>query len=137
MRNYRAWDITRQVYHTVWAMAWSDEGDEPFSHEEVQIRYKGEWLWLQKDEYILEQQTDQQDKHGVEIYYDSDIVEYTYYIDNDVERSEETVTGTVVLDLKHTNSLCVKTKGGSTYHFTASELRNVEIIGNIHQEAKP
>jgi len=73
------------------------------------------------------------DKNGKEIYFDSDVVEYTYEIDNDIEQSENIVVGTVILDLKHTNSLCVKTKGGGIYHFTAGELRNIEVIGNIHE----
>ena len=72
------------------------------------------------------------DKNGKEIYFDSDIVEYTYIIENDIETSERTIRGTVVLDLEFTNSLCVKTKGGLSHHFTASENRYLEVIGNIH-----
>lgn len=68
------------------------------------------------------------DKNGDEVYLDSDIVEYTYTIENDVETSEKTIRGTVVLDLDFTNSLCVKTKGGLVHHFTASETKNIELV---------
>ena len=80
------------------------------------------------------QSTGFKDKNGKAIYFDSDIVEYTYIIENDIETSEKTIRGTVILDLGFTNSLCVKTKGGLSHHFTASESRYFEVIGNVHQD---
>jgi len=81
------------------------------------------------------QYTGRQDKNGKEIYFDSDIVNYTYTSDCGMAEEEEfTVTGIVVLDLKYTNSICVlekeNGKTGGLYHFTAGEVRNIEIIGN-------
>ena len=74
------------------------------------------------------QQVGCKDKNGKEIYFDSDVVEYTFAQVCD-EHDETTVTGIVVLDLEFTNSLCVKTKNGALYHFTASECRHsIEII---------
>ena len=74
------------------------------------------------------QQVGCKDKNGDEIYFDSDVVEYTFAQACD-EYDETTVTGIVVLDLEFTNSLCVKTEGGVLYHFTASECRHsLEII---------
>ena len=76
------------------------------------------------------------DGNGVEIYFASDLVEYTYAFAGDDGEFEETVTGTVILDLDHTNSLCVQEmrdgKKGGRYHFTAGEMRNIKVIGNIH-----
>ena len=98
----------------------------------------GLYLPLELKHLIFIRFTGLKDKNGKEIYFDSDIVEYTYTSDCGGQYEEEfTVIGIVVLDLKHTNSICVLEKSdgktGGLYHFTAGEVRNIEIIGNIHE----
>ncbi len=62
--NFLAWDIARKVVHKVYRIAFSDEGEEEFSNEEIQFRYQGEWQTLDRDEYILMQCTGLCDKNG-------------------------------------------------------------------------
>jgi hypothetical protein len=129
--KFRAWNPKfNKMEHDVWPTSKDTVGHwiKMYGRDEWQFSDNGQ------TKVIIEQYIGPKDKNGKEICYDSDIVEYTYQIDNDAERSEEVVTGTVVLDLKFTNSLCVKTEGGGLYHFTPSECRNIEIIGTIHDK---
>ena len=136
MRQYRAIPIDGKDFVYGWYVYRHEsdwDGHDKYIH---QIHTKE---WNEFIEVIPEtvgQSTGRKDKNGKEIYYDSDIVEYTFAQACD-DHEETTVTGTVVLDLEFTNSLCVKTAGEALYHFTASECRHsIEIIGNIHQNPK-
>lgn len=107
--------------HIVWQLRFSDEGDEPFSYEEVQVRYNKEWLWLQKDEYILLQYTGLKDKNNKEIY-EGDIV-HSKWVDIECQCGEE-YTGIITYE-----------KGAFWLQTTLDgyDTNWLEVIGNIHE----
>ncbi len=86
------------------------------------------------DRYEIEWETGLHDHLAEMIHLDSDIIRYRYQCNGEDGEFWDEAVGVVVLDKRATLSLCVRTKGGGLYHFTASELRNIEIIGTIHDE---
>jgi len=121
-------DNNKWVYGFLWIF---QKPDTSWYKTHITPKYESVRIEVMPD--TVGQFTGQHDKNSKEIYFDSDIVEYT---STDCEEEEIKVTGTVVLDLQFTLSFCVQTPGGALYHFTASELRNVEIIGNITENPK-
>lgn len=116
-------------------------------NREIKLRYfwKGEWHYidLYKDNTIAKfeayesvkcslfyQFTGLKDKNGKEIYFNSDYVQYVYENSEDEEQEE---FGIIVLDLKFTLGICVKTNDGMLLPIVHSDLNNIEIIGNIYE----
>ena len=85
------------------------------------------------DDMIWMQYTGLKDKNNKEVYFDSDIIEYTY---EDGQGLEQTVVGILILELKHTLSIAVKDESGTFYCVTATDLRNCEVIGNIYENGE-
>jgi uncharacterized phage protein (TIGR01671 family) len=118
--KFRAWDISRKVMHVVYRLTFSDEGDEPFSHEEAQIHYEHEWHTLDRDGYILMQYTGRKDKNGVEIY-EGDIAKQRR-----AGWSEGNLTG---------GEVKIEVSRGVTIGNWPAAF-DIEVIGNIHQNPK-
>jgi len=110
---------------TIWNLTFSDEGDEPFSYEEAQVRLvpeganhkHTEWEYISRDDYILMQCTGLKDSEG-KLIYEGDIM--------DTREECGTVHVVEFMLMEHGAGLSIDCSG-------MLGIKATKIIGNIYE----